>query len=367
MHCYDHALTDEVKVRVGTGIFLVEQGFLMIQWIQRFGRRGRLFIFTTLLTGSIILLVVFTIILILLSFNPNERSIAVSLAEDVRVMEFVTLPDDDAYPSAVAVAPDGTVYTASFATGAVWAISPEAEVRELADTRNSFASVAGITVGPNGEVYVIARAQAHPLSAGGSIQRISLDGQIRLFAAIQDEQGFMFPDDLTFDADGNLYVTDRGRSEIWRFDANGEGIVWWTPPENAESTARPAPTGISYDPDHNAIIITDSNTSTLYRVNIADGHMETLYAHGTRPNAPEFDGVTVAQDGTIYVAALGQNGIARVEGDELVYIAGLFRGSSDLDAHAGDLYIANFDSRALVLPLVNPQLPFALDKISFSQ
>lgn len=337
----------------------------MIQWIQRFGRRGRLFIFTTLLTGSIVLLVIFTIILILLSFNPNERSIAVSLAEDVQVTEFVTLPDEDVYPSAVAVASDGTVYTASFVTGAVWAITPQGEAEELPNTRESFAGIAGITVAPNGEVYLIVRDDSHPLSAGGAIYRITADGQIRLFAAIQDEQGFVYPDDLTFDATGNLYVTDRGRSEVWRFDANGDGAVWWTPPENTESAVRPAPTGISYDASTDTLIVTDSNTNTLYRVS-ADA-TETLYAHGTRPNAPEFDGVTVAEDGTIYVAALGQNGIARVEGDELVYIAGLFRGSSDVDFHAGELYVANFDSRALVLPLVNPQLPFALDKISFSQ
>lgn len=339
----------------------------MIQWIQRFGRRGRLFIFTTLLTGSIVILVVFTIILILLSFNPNERSEAVSLADHVQVGEYAVLPDDDAHPSAVAVGPNGDVYTASFVTGAVWRIAPTGEVSELPGTRDAFAGVAGITVAPDGQVYVIARDDSHPLSAGGSIQRISPEGEIRLFAAIQDEQGFVFPDDLTFDAQGYLYVTDRGRSEVWRFDANGDGIDWWTPPENTESDARPAPTGIAYDALNDALIITDSNTNTLYRVAIANPQVQVLYAHGNRPNPPEFDGVTVAADGTIYVAALGQNGIAYVEGDELVYIAGLFRGSSDVAAHGNDLYVANFDSRALVLPLVNPQLPFALDKISISQ
>ena len=85
-------------------------------------------------------------------------------------------------------------------------------------------------------------------------------------------------------------------------------------------------------------------------------------------NAPGFDGVTVTPNGDIYVAALGQNGVARVAGGELTYIAGLFRGASDVDYSAAidSLYVTNWNQTPLVIPGDQPQLPFALDIIDLS-
>ncbi|MCS7070107.1 MAG: hypothetical protein NZM00_01265, partial [Anaerolinea sp.] len=95
---------------------------------------------------------------------------------------------------------------------------------------------------------------------------------------------------------------------------------------------------------------------------------EVIYRHGERANPPGFDGITVTNDGTIYTAALGQNGIARVDDGDLDYIAGMFRGASDVAfAPPNRLYVTNFDQAALVLPLIQPQLPFAIDVIELSE
>jgi hypothetical protein len=95
---------------------------------------------------------------------------------------------------------------------------------------------------------------------------------------------------------------------------------------------------------------------------LADGATETLYQHGLRTNPPGFDGVTLTPDGTVYIAATGQNGVARLEGSELLYVAGLFRGASDVEYSAPNrLIVTNFDSFSLVVPAVQPRLPFALD------
>ncbi|MEP7293048.1 MAG: hypothetical protein ABI835_14800, partial [Chloroflexota bacterium] len=98
-----------------------------------------------------------------------------------------------------------------------------------------------------------------------------------------------------------------------------------------------------------------------------DDATEVLYHHGGRATPPGFDGAVVTPDGTLYVAALGQNGIARVEDGRLDYIAGLFRGSSDVDFGAPNcLYVTNFDQSSIVIPVVRPQLPFALDVIELA-
>jgi hypothetical protein len=68
------------------------------------------------------------------------------------------------------------------------------------------------------------------------------------------------------------------------------------------------------------------------------------------------------------VAALGQNGVAQVAGGELAYIAGLFRGASDVDYDptSDSLYVTNWNQTPLVIPGDLPQLPFALDVIDLS-
>src|SRR5688572_1434929 len=51
---------------------------------------------------------------------PRIKPIA--LTETVITREFVSLPDADSYPAALAVSGDGTLYTGSYVSGAVWQI-----------------------------------------------------------------------------------------------------------------------------------------------------------------------------------------------------------------------------------------------------
>jgi streptogramin lyase len=76
--------------------------------------------------------------------------------------------------------------------------------------------------------------------------------------------------------------------------------------------------------------------------------------------------VTVSPDGVLYVAALGQQGIARVGAETLDYIAGLFRGPSDLAYGSERLYVTNFDSFSLVVSAVGPRLPFTLSVVNLN-
>ena len=208
-----------------------------------------------------------------------------------------------------------------------------------------------------------------PRTGGGSVRRMAPDGTITIFAESFDERGFVAPDDVTLDANGYVYVSDRGRDEVLRFDPDGSnGAAWWSPPL-VEGVDAYEPTGLAYHPMLDAIIITDSVLNIVYAVPVSDSTLtETLYDHGSRANPPGFDGVTVTPDGVIYAAALGQNGVVRVEGGELTYIAGLFRGASDVDYSplTDSLYVTNWNQTPLVIPGDRPQLPFALDVIDLS-
>jgi sugar lactone lactonase YvrE len=330
----------------------------MLGRIQQLGQGQRILIFVMLMVGGILLIAAITVFLILISINSTPRQQAVPLLDTVTVQQFAALPGEDAYPPAVAVAPDGTVYTGSYATGTLWAITADGTVREVPGSNDALASVTGLDVALDGTLYVLTRASSDPRAAGGAVWRLSPAGELSEFASVPD--GFIAPDDVTVDSEGRVYASDRGRREIWRWNADGSGgTAWWQPEEGVY------PTGLAYDPANNAIIVTDFQQNTIHRIPVESGRAELIYRYPEATNLPSFDGVTVAPDGTLYVAALDQNGIVTFQEGEMVYIAGNFRGASDVAiAPDGRLYVTNFDSPSLVAPGIRPQLPFALDVVT---
>src|SRR5215475_3072036 len=78
--------------------------------------------------------------------NNGVRATSVPLISDVTVSQFAALPDDNSYPESVAVALDGSVYTGSYVTGAIWKITPAGDVSEVPGTRDGIGAAMGIAV-----------------------------------------------------------------------------------------------------------------------------------------------------------------------------------------------------------------------------
>ncbi|MFN8377950.1 MAG: SMP-30/gluconolactonase/LRE family protein [Anaerolineae bacterium] len=337
--------------------------------LQSMSTPQRRFIWLTFFVGGLLFLVLLFVMLSFNSLNSATRTQGTALLPGVTVRQFAALPDDDAYPPAVAFGADGTLFTGSFASGTVWAISSDgSQIIEVSGTRDGIGSVSAIATLPDGTLLVLDVNDTDPRTAGGQVVRVQ-NGTIIPYAAPADDRGFVSPNDMVVTPDGVLFVTDGGRNEVWRFETDTDGVVegrvWWVAPTPTEADQpRAFLTGIATDPSHNALLITDPETNTIYRVSLADGSTEVVYQHGSRSFPPGFDGLVTTPDGTIFVAAFGQNGIARVDGNELLYVAGLFRGASDVERDAeGSLYVPNFDQSALVIPMIQPQLPFAIDVV----
>lgn len=327
----------------------------MIRRLQALPLRRRRVAAILLFAAGLLAILLVTLALILLTFNSaGRRDSAVALVDGVQVREFARLPDDDAYPAAISAAPDGALYTGSFVSGAVWRVTPQGQVEELPGTRGALGAVAGLQAAPGGALYIIDQWDASPLSVGGALMLREADGRLRQLA-----RDFVEPDDVTRDEAGNVYVSDRGAGLVWRLTPQGESGPWWRPPAGEGAAA---PTGLAWDATRQALVVTDSGRDAIYRVDAA-GRGETLYQHGDAGHAPGLDGVTVTPRGQILVAAKGQNGLALLEAGELRYLAGVFRGISDVAWSAGRIHATNFDSFSLVVGLLRPQLPFALDVI----
>ncbi|NWG16568.1 MAG: hypothetical protein HXY41_08030 [Chloroflexi bacterium] len=337
----------------------------MLRNLQQSSRRQRVLVFVLLFGGGLLALLAISGVLILGALNSAPRTLAVALIEGLTVREFAALPGEDGYPAFVAAAPDGTIYTASYKTGAIYRITPDAAVTEIPGTRDAIGAAAGLAYTPDGRLLVVDHVDADIRASGGSIKQLLPDGQVSDFAAIPDARGFVLPYDITLDGQGCVYVSDRARDEVWRFNSDGGGgLAWWSSPAQTGSGQGSEPGGLAYDPARDALLIADGTQNIIYRVSTADGTTETLYRHGSPANAPGFGGLTVTPDGTIYVAALATNQVMRLDGDRLTAIAGNFRGASDVTyAAPGRLFVTNFDQRSLAFTLERPRLPFALDVI----
>lgn len=336
----------------------------MFRRIQTLTRGQRLLVYVLLFGGVGLLLAAISLAIILLIINTGERPQGRGVAAGVTVRQFAVLPDDDAYPASVTAAPDGAVYTGSYVSGALWRITPDGSISEIPGTRGVLGAVSGLTLGPDGSLYAVFLRDSSLTMIGGGVVRVAPDGAITAFA--EPDGGFLLPDDIALDAEGRVYVTDRGRRAVLRFAPDGSsGAAWWSPSTPGDSRA--APTGLAYDAGTDTLIVTDSHLDEIYRLSLDGQVVEMLYAHGGRPDGPGFDGVTVAPDGTIYAAALARNQVITLAEGELVVLAEGFRGVNDVAYRAGHLYATNFDSFSLVIPAVQPRLPFALDVIALSE
>lgn len=296
------------------------------------------------------------------------RAQAVAEREGVAVSEFAALPDEDAYPAALAIAADGRVYTGSYQSGALWSISPEGDVREIADSRGRIGSVTGLDIAPDGALYILDRISA--LESKGAIIWRYQAGELKSIVQIPADPtiGLLLPDDIAVDSAGLIYISDRDPARVWRYSGAGENLgLFWTPPAGADS----APTGLAYDARRDAILISDSAGDALYRVpagapDLAEAiaATETLFKDQARKGYG-FDGVDVTPAGEIYLALLAWNRAARLHEGELQLLARDFRGASDLvaDAARNRLIVTNWNQFSLGFG-TRPQLPFALDAVA---
>ena len=323
--------------------------------------RALLFLLLTLLIGAVLIVAMTWFVV-----GSAPRSQAVAVAEGVAVSEFAALPGEDAYPAALALDAEGRLYTGSYQTGAVWAIDPAGQVREIIGAEAGIGSVTGLDVGADGALYILDRVA--PLDAQGAVVWSYDETGLRLLAEIPAGRvnGLMLPDDIAVDRDNHIYISDRDPPRLLRLDSAGETLdIVWRPRDSSI-----APTGLAYDSDNHALLITDSANDHIYRLPLdapdldaAVDRAETLFSAADNLDYG-LDGIDIAPDGAIYVALLNWNRIARLDDGALVMLARDFRGSSDVavDAARGRLYVSNWNQFSLGFG-TRPQLPFALDVV----
>ena len=338
----------------------------------RFARtRALLFLVASLAIGALLIVAMTWFVI-----GSAPRAQAVAVAAGITVSEYVALPDDDAYPAALAIGSDGTLYTGSYQSGALWAISRGGDISEIPGSRARIGSVTGLASAPagtpdgtsdgtsDGTLYILDRIT--PLDAKGAMLWRYAHGMLD---ALQEISDLALPEDIAVDSAGTIYLSDRKTGAVWAYAPASEALtVFWQLPCAGTCAA----TGLAYDAAHDALLITDSESDSVYRVAVSDGSFGAA-ARAERLFIDEadsgygMDGITATPAGEIYIALLAWNRVAKLEDGKLVMLARDFRGASDV-AYAADsvrLFVSNWNQFSLGFG-TSPQLPFALDVIDLA-
>lgn len=149
-----------------------------------------------------------------------------------------------------------------------------------------------------------------------------------------------FPDDLVFDAVGNMYVTDIFQATIWKIaPGGGAPSIWY---QDARFDGASGANGIRFDPSRSVLYFTlSAPASTLlsgvYKINAVSAPTAADLSL-VRAYVPGPDGLSVGASGKLYVALPFTNALVVVDpatGNETARILG--------PAHTG-LTVVPFDT-----------------------
>lgn len=149
-------------------------------------------------------------------------------------------------PTAIAVAPDGTLYVADLELHRIWKLPADG-----ASAAAEFAAInspRGLTLDPDGNLWVLSTS-----SDAGQIQKVTPDGKVESIVA---DHPFQLPHNIVRSDDGALYVTDNYGHCVWK-------VVPGRAPETlVTGTPLDRPVGLCRSGE--ALLIADPHIRTIF-------------------------------------------------------------------------------------------------------
>jgi sugar lactone lactonase YvrE len=253
-----------------------------------------------------------------------------STAHTSAQVEMVATFDPGAWelPEGVAVDKVGNVYLSMAFLGQLWRLAPgESEPEPVAsihdfDPAGGFGML-GIAVSAPGDVYVA--VDSGPADRG--VWRYRPDSET--FARLPGTEQIQYPNDLSFDSLGNLYVTSSfegydgdgaALGALWRIDRNGTVEQWLVSPELGGLGEPPfelRPIGVNGIVHHQRVLyVSSTERARIMAVPIQpDGSPGEMTIVAQDPTLYTADGLAVDVHGRVYVAVIGQSAVRRIEHD----------------------------------------------------
>ncbi|MGB4776045.1 MAG: NHL repeat-containing protein [Daejeonella sp.] len=274
------------------------------------------------------------------------------------------------YPSGVAVDLEGNVYVADSENHRIRKISPSGKVETLAGNGNytfadgtgmnaSFKSPSGIAIDKEGNIYV-ADTDNHrirKINPSGQVETLAGNGSAEFADGIGTNAKFIQPSGIAVDAQGIIYVADKGNNRIRRIDPVSKKVTTLAGSGEANfadgigtDAKFNAPWGIAVDAKGILYVAEYSNARIRKidpisaKVTTLAGNGEFAFADGIGTGAKFYypSGITVDAQGIIYVADTSNDRIRKI--DPVSAKVTTLAGSGESDFADGIGINAKFDS-----------------------
>ena len=289
---------------------------------------------------------------------------------DVDVL--AVLPDaTPGHPSSVeglTVGPDGNVYVATFgfnATGALtgnavlYVIKPDGKLLRQVTIANSSPHVLGLRFNPvNGFLLVL------DFGAGKVLHVDPVTGASSVFVPPIANSGL---NALTFDKLGNAYISDSFNGVIWKTGPNGgTPTVWSNSPLLGPGSGLTPPfgaNGVEFNNAGNVLFVANTAFHQIIQIPVnGDGSAGTASVFITGINAP--DGIAIDHDDNIWICANQEDDIVVIDKTgKVIAKFGDFNGFDKNGVASGLLFPASLafslDGKKLYVSNLTLFLPFA--------
>ena len=234
----------------------------------------------------------------------------------------IVIPGDRFFPEGVAAAADGTFFVGSLEEGSIMRALPGATVFEpfIQAGANGLVSVLGLYVDESHNILWACSADADNGKLKGTAPTAIKAFDLKTGAAkgSYDLPGGGFPNDLTVDAQGNVYVTDSWSPRILRLAAGGTKLEEWVKDPKL-GTDQWSLNGIDFDATSKVIYTVNQKAGLLFRIAIkADGSAGAVTQIKTSQELRSPDGLKVIGVDTLATGEGGAGGMAviTVQGDK---------------------------------------------------
>ena len=233
----------------------------------------------------------------------------------------IIIPGERYFPEGVTVTSDGTFFVGSMFEGCIMRAQAGTGAMEpfIESGANGLVSVLGLWADETRHTLWACSSDAGNgrLTGRAPVGVKAFDLQTGAARGSYDFPGGGFANDLTFDAQGNLYVTDSWTPRILRLPAGGSELVEWIndPQLGVEQWSL---NGIDFDRSSNVIYTVNQRAGLLFRIAIEpDGSAGAVTMIQTSQELRRPDGLKVIGPNTLATAEGGAGGmsIIDVEGD----------------------------------------------------